>query len=158
MEFLSATCRAVLVVVFAAAVYGKARDLPGFARSLVDSRLVGSRWRTWAAAGILTAEAATVLLLLLPGRYGFAAASAVSAVLTAGVAVTVARGVKAPCLCFGASAEPLGPVHLARNAFLTCAGVLGLAAADSVAPAAWLTGAVVAVLLIRLDDLRSVFR
>ena len=165
MGYLAVGCGAVLVVVFAAAVIGKARDPAAFARSLVETRLVTRRWRTWVATGVLVTETAVVVLLLVPGLavYGFAAATALSAALTAVAGITVARRVQAPCLCFGGPAQPMGPVHVVRNAVLTGTGVLGLltggpaAQFEGVAVAA-LTGAVGALLLIRLDDLRSVFR
>ncbi|NRQ37888.1 hypothetical protein HII36_39575 [Nonomuraea sp. NN258] len=181
MGYLAVGCGAVLVVVFAAAIIGKARAPAAFARSLPETGLVPVRWRGWAAGALLAAEAAVVVLLLVPGQavHGFAAAAALCALLTAGTGVTVARRVPASCLCFGGPARPLEPLHVARNAVLTGVAALGwlagpaagLGASPAAGPflggpaarldgvaAAALAGAVCALLLIRLDDLRSVFR
>ncbi|YCK39189.1 MauE/DoxX family redox-associated membrane protein [Actinomadura sp. ATCC 39365] len=167
MDVLAVGCGVALVVVFGAAVVGKARDLPAFARSLEGSRLVGRRWRAWVAGGVVVVESAVVVLLVAPGTtwYGFALATAVSAILTGAVALTVARRTPAPCLCFGGPPRDLEPVHLVRNAMLTGVSVLGLATGGPLAPpemeqsvVAGLAGAVAALLFIKIDDLRSVFR
>ncbi len=172
MEYVAIGCGAVLVVVFAVAVVGKARGagaFRAFAHSLVETRLVTRRWRTGAAAGVISAEAAVVLLLVTPGAAGpgFAVATTLSAVLTGAVALTVLRRVRASCLCFGARPSPMGWSHVFRNAVLAAVGGLGHATATAAPwPPVRAEGAVVAVLagtagallLIRLDDLVRLFQ
>ena len=96
-----------------------------------------------------------------------AGAAALMAVLTAGVAVAVRRGVTAPCACFGSSGRaPLGGVHLARNAYLLVVLVTGVASAGlqrwqpglAAAVLAASAGGVPALLLTRLDDVAALFR
>jgi hypothetical protein len=95
-----------------------------------------------------------------------AGAAALTAVLTAGVAVAVRRHVAAPCACFGSSGRaPLSGVHLTRNVCLLAVLVAGAAGAGlerwppSPAPAALAAaaGGVSALLLTRLDDLTALF-
>ena len=95
-----------------------------------------------------------------------AAAAALTAVLTAGVAVAVRRGVAAPCACFGSGGRaPLSGVHLTRNACLLAVLVAGAAGAGierwppgpAAAALAAAAGGVSALLLTRLDDLTALF-
>jgi hypothetical protein len=117
-----------------------------------------------AAAVVLTATA-------LPGASAVAAVSLAAAalltgILAAGVAVLVHRGTRARCACFGAAASrPVGKSQLSRNLAILAVADLGLAvnavANGRPAPAgivvATAAGAVAALLLIRLDDLITVF-
>ncbi|GAA4187390.1 hypothetical protein GCM10022252_20820 [Streptosporangium oxazolinicum] len=171
--YVAIACGVVQIVVFAAAVVGKARDAEAFrafARSLVETRLVAPRWRTGTATGVILAEVSAVLLLATPGAAapGFAVAAALCAVLTGGVAATLLRRVRASCLCFGTRSSPMGWPHLVRNALLTAVAALGYAAttvaavpsairAEGVAVAV-LAGLVGALLLIRFDDLVHIFQ
>jgi hypothetical protein len=107
-----------------------------------------------------------------PTLAALAVAVALAAVLAAGVATVLRRGTIARCACFGAGAgRPLGAAHLVRNLCLLAllaAALAGLA----LAPARWAptgpplaspaltgpglaaaAGLVIAVLLIRWDDL-----
>jgi hypothetical protein len=96
-----------------------------------------------------------------------AVAAALSAVLAAGVAVVIRRGIQAPCRCFGGSpARPLGVVHLTRNlcllAVLAAALIASLMAPSGrLGPAgvalAVVAGLVAGLVLIRWDDLASLF-
>lgn len=110
------------------------------------------------------AEAAVVVLLAVPATRtaGFVAAAALLAVLTAGIAVVLARGTTAPCRCFGASATPLSARHLVRNGVLVVVAVLGLAAPagpPGIGPAlvATLAGAVAGLLVTVADDVVELF-
>jgi methylamine utilization protein MauE len=89
-----------------------------------------------------------------------------TAALAAGVAVVIRRGIPARCACFGAaSAGTLGASHLARNMSLLALLAAGLAADQAVhgraGPAgigvAAVGGIATALLLIRFDDLVTVF-
>jgi hypothetical protein len=107
----------------------------------------------WAAAA--TAAAATLGLAI-----------ALTGVLAAGVAVILRRGTQARCACFGAVSERLlGRPQLARNSVLLAAlasalvcsqASLGQATAGEAVVAA-LAGAVIGLLLIRLDDIVELF-
>jgi Methylamine utilisation protein MauE len=86
-------------------------------------------------------------------------------VLTTGITLALRRGTAADCACFGAG-RPLTRAHLARNIFLllvAVAGLVGLLVGSSTAaePAgivlALVVGAVVGVIVTRLDDLIDLF-
>ena len=151
------------------------------ATKLVSAQRTGTVAATLVAAetavASLCAAALIMSLLTRPGApatfalrcTALACAAALTAVLTAGVATVVRRGVTAPCACFGSrGASPLSAVHVTRNACLLAvliAGVTGLAAAG---PDGWRPGAaaailavaiggVAALLLTRLDDLTALF-
>ena len=165
MATISIALRALLGVVFAWSAAGKVTPA-GFAAAVTMLREIGVRTRTRLVAGLLVgAEVITVVLLAVPGtvRAGTVAAVVMLGVLTAGVAVVVRRGLAVRCACFGATASPLGVTHLVRNAvLLACAGAEALSTASGANFAAGLvaaiTGAVLAVLIVRLDDLEYLIR
>lgn len=150
------------------------------ATALVGRPLAGSAAAALAAAeAVVTALCATALILVfstgagssgagLQGVAGVAlgGAAALAAVLTAGVAVSVRRGVTAPCACFGSRGQqPLSGVHVTRNAFLLAifaAGAVGTYAGHwparpAAAVLAATAGGLAALLLSRLDDLTALF-
>ena len=167
MTYAAPACQGLLIVVFLASAAGKLRGrqaLRAFASSLVTLGLVRSRRAAPVAAAVAGAEALAVLLLVVPvtRAAGFAAAAALLAVLTAGVAVVLARGTAAPCRCFGPSPTPLSVRHLVRNAALTGAAVLGLAAPAGSPPVgaavvALAAGALTGLLVSALDDIVALF-
>lgn len=171
-DYPAAAAAALLATVFAVSAFGKARDLAGFAESLRPLGLVPPRLRTHAAAATAAAEAAVVAAfaayaLGLPGAgpLAFAGAFALLGVFTAVVLVSLARGSRARCHCFGRAGAVYAPRHVVRNALLGAAAVLGAAAAALPAagpePAgvflAAATGAVAGVLVIAMDDLAELF-
>ena len=162
----------VVWLVFAGAVVGKLRSrarLREFRQSLVATGLVPRRWATGAATTVLAAETATLALLLLPGTtpVGFALATVVMAGFSTGVWLVVRRGVRADCRCFGGAGGPLNRLHLGRNLALLGVSLTGLVASLST-PALDLrspvllpvvvAAAVVAVLLIRVEDVAALAR
>ncbi|AWS43112.1 MauE/DoxX family redox-associated membrane protein [Streptosporangium sp. 'caverna'] len=175
MVYLMLTCRVLLAGVFATALVGKVRGraaLDEFVASIVALGVLPRPVSVVAAYAVLTAEAAVILLLALPSALflGFAAATVLLAVLTAGISAAMRRGRRAPCRCFGASATPLGRTHVVRNLILMAVGCIGLAAevAARTTPAgsaahpagvalAVATAAVGVLLVVRLDDLTSLF-
>jgi hypothetical protein len=115
------------------------------------------------AAGLLAAGSPGAYLL---AELALAVAAALAAVLVTGVAVAVSRGLRAPCACFGGtSVRPLGAPHVFRNACLLALLAAGLAASGlqhtrpSLAGSALavVAGLVVALLIIRWDDLVALF-
>lgn len=163
----AAAGQGLLVVVFLASAGSKLRGrqaLRAFAASLVPLGLVRTGLALPVAAAVAAAEAAAVVLLAVPltRTAGFAVAATLLVVLTAGVALVLARGTAAPCRCFGPSATPLSTRHLVRNLGLTGTAVLGLAASSSGPPPAAgllavLGGAVVGLLVAVLDDVVALF-
>jgi hypothetical protein len=79
--------------------------------------------------------------------------------------ISVRRGERTPCRCFGKSTTPLGPVHVVRNAFLVCVALLGVtgslmsgtAELGGIAVAA-VAGLVLGGLIVVLDDIVDLFR
>ena len=163
------------------------RAYRSYQAGLGEARLVPGRFLPATAAALAAGEivtagglaAAAILIAMAgPGAVTVTAASlgaavVLTAILSAGVAVIVRRGTPARCACFGAASggsagRPMGKAHLSRNLGLLAAVAAGLAAVaagavagGAPAPAgvvvAALTGALAAILLIRLDDLVAVF-
>jgi hypothetical protein len=167
LAYLAIGCQGLLTAVLLVATAGKirgARALRAFAGSLTTMGLVRPRAAVPLAVMIVVAEVATLALMTVPPtrRLGLAAAVLLFALLTAGVAVVLARGRATACRCFGASAEPLGRRHLVRNAVLTGLAVVGFAAPRSGVTAAGalvaLAAGVLAGLLVTvLDDVVALF-
>ncbi|GGS94820.1 MauE/DoxX family redox-associated membrane protein [Streptomyces violaceus] len=171
MTFLSVTCQALLALVFAIACVSKARgraSFAGFTDAVVALGRVSRPWATWVAAGIIALEGATVLLLLVPG-WG-SAGLWVAAVLLTGFTYAIARalrdGTAVACRCFGASGDPAtGPAQLVRNALLFAAVALAVPEVTGAGSlswqgwfAAWLIGAVCAVVVVTGDEVVALLR
>jgi hypothetical protein len=165
MAYAAPAAQGLLVVVLLASSAAKLRGrqaLRALADSLVALRLVRTASARRVALALAVAESATVVLLMAPASraVGFAAAAVLLTVLTAGVAVVLARGATAPCRCFGASETSLSARHLVRNVLLVAAAVLGL-----LSPSGYPAGALVAVaagvvagiLVTVLDDVVALF-
>jgi hypothetical protein len=156
-------CQVLIAVVFAVSAFTKLRTgvaFRSFAGSLV---MVPRQARSAVAAVLAVAEAAVPLAMPVP-RLGLALSGALLIVFSAGIAVSILRGLRVACRCFGPSQTPLGPVHLVRNALLLAAVVLGLLAPEQASgpsiaelavtvPAALVT----AVVLIFFDDIADLF-
>jgi hypothetical protein len=173
VTYVAIGCGVVLATIFAVSAVGKARSataFKAFVDSLGDMRLVPRRWRGAVAAGVIVVEAGVVVLLVVPGgaRFAFPVAAALLTLFAAAVAVTVRRGVRAACLCFGARvSRPLDRVHVVRNLVLAGVGGLGTVAVTTSSPGdVHLAGvavaagaaAVVAAVVLRLDDVVDLFR
>ncbi|MET9343730.1 MULTISPECIES: MauE/DoxX family redox-associated membrane protein [unclassified Nonomuraea] len=171
MLYLMIACRALLAAVFTIALVGKIRGRAAFdefAASIVALGILPRGGSAVAAHALVAAEAVVVLLLALPPAVplGFAAAVGALTVLTGGILAALRRGRQAPCRCFGASATPLGRVHVVRNLVLAALGGVGLTAwitAGTSAPhpagvvLALVAAGVGALLVVRLDDLMELF-
>lgn len=149
-----------------------------FRAGLAATTLVGGTLTGPVAAALAAAEAvvaalcATALIMTFssgPGvlaEFALGGAVTLAAVLTAGVAVSVRRGVAAPCACFGSRAErPLSGVHVTRNSCLLVILTAGAAGAlaghwparPAAAALAATAGGLVALVLSRIDDLTALF-
>ncbi|MEU6236135.1 MauE/DoxX family redox-associated membrane protein [Kitasatospora sp. NPDC047058] len=166
MTMLQLAARALLVVVFGAALVGKARSraaLAAFAADLADFRWLPAGLRRPAAVGVIAAEVAAVVLLATVRQAG--------AVLTLGLlaAFTVATlqaGRAADCRCFGAArrgARGSARGFVLRNSLLA-AGALAAAlapgggVAPALAAAALAAGAGAGAVIVRWDDIAYLFQ
>ncbi|MER5579415.1 MauE/DoxX family redox-associated membrane protein, partial [Streptomyces massasporeus] len=142
MTYVAFACRILLFGVFLLALAGKVRSrtaFASFARSITDLRLFPRKVSRAAAAAVIAGEVA-VLLLLVPPRtapLGLAAAVLLLLAFTAGIVVALRGGRRAPCRCFGASATPLGPLHVVRNLILAGTGAAGFAVMTALPAAGW---------------------
>ncbi|POX48558.1 MauE/DoxX family redox-associated membrane protein [Streptomyces sp. Ru72] len=165
-------CHILVAVVFAASAVGKARPagFRAFLTTLADMGLGTPGLRRPLAYATITAEGVAAGLLLLPGTragvIGLLLASLVLAVLTIGVVRTVRRGgPPVTCACFGRTGRPLGVLHLVRNSGLLLAAVGALVvtgsgpgrAAGGELVVSVAAGAVLAVVVIGLDDIADLF-
>ncbi len=160
------TARIVLGVVFAVAAAGKLRSrqrFTEFTASLAPLRRPGTDWRPVAAA-VAAGEAATAILLALPGTTaaGLAAATALLVALSAGIVASLARGRELRCRCFGTTGATLRATHVVRNGALAVLSAGALLSHLTVPPAgipfdlaapAVLLGAFLALVVLRWDDL-----
>ncbi|MFE9017155.1 MauE/DoxX family redox-associated membrane protein [Streptomyces sp. NPDC007808] len=165
-------CHILVAVVLAASATGKARPagFRAFLTTLADMGLGSPGMRRPLAYATVAAEGVAAGLLLLPGTragvIGLLLASLVLAALTIGV-VRAVRGGGPPvtCACFGRTGRPLGVLHLIRNGGLLLATVGALVvtvsgsgrAAGGELVVAVATGAVLAAVVIGLDDIADLF-
>ncbi|MEV4253104.1 MauE/DoxX family redox-associated membrane protein [Spirillospora sp. NPDC049652] len=170
MLYVSLACRLALAAVMTLAAVGKLRSPGNFAASLKDFDFIPSGLRRPLAFGVPAAELLITLLLAVPATVtaGFLAAALFCLGLTAVPTIVVARGTSVKCACFGASEVQMSGWHIARNAVLLAAAVLGSVVALSVGdgvpgePAGIVLAVVSAGLLTTLtvfvDDIAALFR
>ncbi|MEX2981180.1 MauE/DoxX family redox-associated membrane protein [Streptomyces sp. C36] len=172
MGYLALGIRCLIGAVFLASSVGKTAGPGAFDRfvSSVDGmRIVPPRSSRSVARWVVAAEAAVCAALITPlpvaAVAGFVLAAALLAVFTAGIALTVRRGTRTPCRCFGTSASVLGPRHLVRNlalAAMAVTGAIAVTAGGGTAPAgavlAACTGLLLGGLVAALDDILDLFR
>lgn len=171
MSYLDPACRGLLAAVFLLAVVGKVRTraaFAAFAGSLADVSLLPARARRAAAVAVVAAETATAVLLAVPltaaAVAGFALAFGLLAGFAGAVWLSLRRGDRIRCLCFGSEAGPMDRGHVLRNSVLAAVALVGLissltsGAGAAPAPAGVLAaagaGAALGALLTRWDDLR----
>lgn len=172
MAYLALGIRCLIGAVFLTSSVGKTAGRGAFDRfvsSLEGMRIVPSRSARSVARWVVAAEAAVCATLVTPlpaaAIAGFVLAAALLAAFTAGIALTLRRGVRTPCRCFGTSASTLGPRHLVRNLALAALAVTGafVVTADGAttpggAVLAALTGLLLGGLVAVLDDILDLFR
>ena len=129
MNVAVVVARFVLAAVFVVAGWGKARD-PAGTRIAVRAFGVPARAVT-AVAFLLPVAELTVAFLLVFGSTataGAAGAVILLAVFIVAIAVSLARGERPDCHCFGqARAEPVGGMTLVRNCVLVALAIFVLA-------------------------------
>jgi putative oxidoreductase len=131
------TAQLAVGIVLAWAALAKLGDIPGLARDIHHYRLVPLAGENLLAIVLPWIElaAAVSLLLGIRARAGSLVAAGLMVVLTAAVALAIARGLNIECGCFGtAGAGRVGIAKLLENlAILTAAGVGTLLPAEAVA-------------------------
>lgn len=170
MAYSALACQFAIGVAFAVSGISKLAGRTAFAEfvaSLGTLTRVPPRWRAPLAGVVVALELAVPVALATP-------AAAVALLLAAGLLVAFSavvwtalrRRTTARCRCFGPSSAPLGPVHLVRNGLLLAVAAAGAALLLTGPPGpvdpgglvvAGATGVVLAAVLIRFDDLVSVF-
>jgi hypothetical protein len=172
MRYLDVGCRFLLGAVFAVSTYtklGRPGAFASFVRSLRRMKLLPATLVGPAAVAVVTAEAASPLLLALPltatAVAGFGVASVLLTAFGAAILISVRRGDHTPCQCFGRSSVPLGPLHAVRNGVLVGVAVLGVVASTTGGRAelpklmiAAVAGLVGGGLVTVLDDIVQLFR
>ncbi|MFI6267355.1 MauE/DoxX family redox-associated membrane protein [Micromonospora zamorensis] len=132
MRYAELTARILLGLVFAAAVLKlrSAEERAGFRSMLTAMRLLPASVVGSVAVVVAASEVLVVLLLLFPSTAtaGFVLATLLLAGFLVGTGLTLRRGIRVACHCFGASRRPLSPVHLGRDVLLLAVAVTGLAA------------------------------
>ncbi|GIG61499.1 methylamine utilization protein MauE [Longispora fulva] len=171
MQYLVLASRCLIGVVFLASVSTKVAGPAAFAafvRSVRRMLLVPSGLVKPVAGVVVAAEAAIVVLLAVPTRAtavaGFAVATGLLLAFAGAITVTVRRGTRTTCRCFGASTVPLGPAHVLRNLLLVAVAVAGGVAAPTGGSlrlgeslVAAVAGLVLGGLVTVMDDIRALF-
>jgi hypothetical protein len=129
---LSWVVRASLCLLMAAAAVHKAADLPSFAETLRNYRILPARGVGLAVVFVVGVEAAIAIGLLLPQTAPFAAplCAGLLLVYSAAIGVNLSRGrLHIDCGCLGPRAragvrQPISPWLLARNGVLVVACLL----------------------------------
>ncbi len=159
LSYLLLTSQLVTAGVFALAVVGKLRAPEAFVASLTDFGLW--RARRPVAYAVIAAEAAVVPLVLLAAPVGLTLGALLLLAFASAIAVTLSRGARPSCRCFGAKSAPVRGAHVARNLVLAALAVAGLFAGDhAFAGAPLAVGAILAavtlLVLATFDDLVEV--
>ena len=160
-------CCWLVAVVFAVSAVGKLRTAgvrAAFRRSVAGMAVLPARAVGPVAMSVPIAEAATVVLLVMPSTamLGCVLALALIAAFTTGIVIVLRRGTRAVCLCFGTTERPYRPRHLVRNGLLAAAALAGalLSGHPIDLPAALIMiagGALAALVLVVFDELLDLF-
>jgi hypothetical protein len=133
MPYLVIGARAVLFVVFAASFTSKVRSraaFTAFADSLAGFGVRGARLQARTAGIVITAEAATAVLVALAFTviWGLAVGGLMITVFTAQASIASRQGLRPVCNCFGSSKSAFGARHFIRNALIIAVATAGLLA------------------------------
>jgi hypothetical protein len=134
VRYVEVVARLLIATMFVVAVAGKVAPrsaFPAFARSLGQMGVLPQAAVMPVARAVVAGEAVTVVSLLIPvpaaGAVGFVMAIVLLAGFITGITVSLRRGNRTPCRCFGATTTPLGPLHIVRSVLLIAVCGLGLA-------------------------------
>jgi hypothetical protein len=139
MPYVVIAARAMLVVIFATAFFGKVRNRGTFTRfvnSLSDFGTLNRRLQLPVAVMVVTAEAAIVVLVALSATvvWGLAIGCLMIAVFTVAALLARRHGRRPICNCFGAAGTTLGLRHIVRNCLIFAVAAAGLAARSASGP------------------------
>lgn len=136
MRYVEIAARLLIGVVFLVAFVGKVNSpvaYRAFVRSLREMNVLHAGLQPWAARGSLVVESLIIVLLAVPmratGVAGFALSAGLLSVFAGAIGLSLRRGNRVPCRCFGASTTPLGTGHIVRNVVLVAGSLLGIVAA-----------------------------
>lgn len=169
MAYVDIGCRFALGLVFVVSAWSKLKSPAEFAAFTRSVRRLGvlpdGALARVAAIGIAAAEVVVPVLVAIPWGVsvvaGYVAAVFMLSAFTVGIALSLRRGDRTPCGCFGRSPVPLGGRHVVRNLLLVAIALGGLAAtvtgtgADDlgIATVAAVAGLVVGALLTVAEDI-----
>lgn len=168
MQLLEIAIRTALGAVFAIAAASKLRRRAAFDDFVDTLPQLGPLSLPAVGAAVVTLELAVPVLLLAWPPAGLVLVMALLGGFTAVMVKTLRAGAPLTCRCFGASAQPIGPGHVVRNALLLAAAAVAAVAVwlgDGAAPPsdpataaiALALGAIAGLLITRWDDLAFVF-
>jgi len=128
---VSLACRVAVGTVFAASFFTKVRGRAAwlsFQSWLARLPLPYVKLKTTSLA-VAATEAIVMVLVIIPATAieGLAVSAALAAVLTGGLILSLRRGSREPCHCFGSSSDPLSWQHVARNVLLLTVALAGVA-------------------------------
>lgn len=167
MAYLLLTIQFIVGGVFAVSAFGKMRAQTAFVRSLAEFD-VPEQVRGLVGAVVTIAEVAVVVLVAVPvtSVVGLVLGAVLLLGLAVVIGVTVRRGRRPRCRCFGVEGAPLRGAHVVRNvvlAALAAAGVVIAATANasfvfSAGPfvVAGVVAVVVLAVVVGFDDLLEV--
>ncbi|TVT53281.1 hypothetical protein FNH05_12010 [Amycolatopsis rhizosphaerae] len=120
MTILLASAPLALAAVLAFAALGKLTNVTAFAKSVAGYDIVPARAALPVACLVLGTELVSAVLLVLPGTrfWGAGLAFVLFAAFLAGMASTLARGMRVDCGCFAGVRDTIGPGTLVRTGLL----------------------------------------
>jgi hypothetical protein len=170
MAYLALVCQFAIGLAFAVSGISKVAGRTAFAEfvtSVGALARVPPRWRTPLAGMVVALELAVPVAMVTPAAgSALVLAAGLLVAFSAAVWSAIRRRSTTRCRCFGPTSTPLGPLHLVRNGLLLAVAAVGAALllAGPAGPTdpgglvvAGAAGVVLAAVLIRVDDLISVF-
>ncbi|WP_397540887.1 MauE/DoxX family redox-associated membrane protein [Salinispora vitiensis] len=134
MLYVELACRLSLAGVLLLASFAKARTLSEsrYMVAVVLKDVLRFQSQYLARSGIflvIVAEGGSGILLVIPGPlipFGYLAAIVMLGIFTGLAVVSVRKGDKIPCACFGGNVTALSLRHVSRNTSLLALGIAGL--------------------------------
>ncbi|MBB3729022.1 MauE/DoxX family redox-associated membrane protein [Nonomuraea dietziae] len=165
MSHVLVASQVLLAVIFVVSAFSKLRSRTALRSFAATLGMLPGPARLPAAAATAAAEVAAAATMMVFPPIGLAVSGMLLIAFSLWIAVSLRGGRREPCQCFGASATPLGPVHLIRNGLLLLVVALGWATlmfpGDPVTVAglalAVPVGLAAAALLIIFDDIADLF-
>ncbi|MFG1711057.1 MauE/DoxX family redox-associated membrane protein [Nonomuraea sp. M3C6] len=170
MIYVSISARYLLAVVFLIAVSGKLRSgkaFQAFTTSISELDVLPRRWTRRVATIVVAGEAMMPILLLAHLRtalIGLILSGTMLSAFSVAITLSLRKGIKASCRCFGASSRRLGRAHLVRNLILIGVAAIGAVTAISQSLAdtpgyvlSAIMGAMIGLVFTMLDDVLDLF-